>query len=67
MAQDDLSFDEAQFPNYHTCINTFSGLQQTCCDPAKSVHLLRFILFKIRKEDFSFSSQVGQCGLSLSP
>ena len=67
MAPDDLSSDATQYLNYHTCTNTFSVRQQTCCDPAKSVHLLLFILFKTRKEDFSFSSRVEQCGLSLSP
>jgi hypothetical protein len=67
MAQDDLSFDATQYPNYHTCTNTFSVRQQTYCDPTKSVHLLLFILSKTRKEDFSFSSREEQCGLSLSP
>jgi hypothetical protein len=67
MAQDDLSFDATQYLNYHTYTNTFSKQQQTCCDPAKSAHLLLFILFKTHKEDFSFSSRVEQCGLSLSP
>ena len=66
-AQDDLSFDGAQYPSYHTCIDIFSRPQQTCCGPTRNEHLSQSAWSRIRKVDFSFSSQAMQYVPSLSP